>query len=545
MRKTIGKIHKSTYSNSEVGLDHDVGNIKSDTQAISENKHAAVTKFSHKSQGIIRCEHTELSRTCTFCMTNAFTELVSNLPNEEKASVFEYLIYMMSQADKEVLAYHIGSNESHAIRNDAQSFAMMYKDVNTISSFDISRWLCGRNEVLKNFMLGVGQLNSVDRVDKGKTIVLAAAMEQSYKLCLPSLVSPFAFLQNLCLYTLTGSKTAVNIFGRTAPSGGYKTIFKWLYDQKTTPPVCPAGETMNVFDKEQVVRRKTAIKPNSKAKVSIIANKGITQLSEECLLQSNETLKHLYLSTCSKRDTIPKEHEEELKAAALEVINPENEQYRIYETLHYEQLFPFIEIAMKCVLEETEDSQSNKGLFDFIDEKITCDDERDKFVKGTLCGTLNSKRKQICIGFKEKEGIRTAKSLLKENSDAESIHQPQKSQVTFQKIQFRINSNDSTGTVEGHGNIEITSTLDVEECERYDHFTSNHRSKKEIVLSDPVFCNPNSLQTVALVLRQIGIENGISRYISSESSDHDDNMRHWTFVCCECVPYLICKKLKD
>lgn len=35
----------------------------------------------------------------------------------------------------------------------------------------------------------------------------------------------------------------------------------------------------------------------------------------------------------------------------------------------------------------------------------------------------------------------------------------------------------------------------------------------------------------------IGTENGIVRYGGS--------LRHWTFICCDGLPYLICKKLKD
>ncbi|CAG2197472.1 unnamed protein product [Mytilus edulis] len=75
------------------------------------------------------------------------------------------------------------------------------------------------------------------------------------------------------------------------------------------------------------------------------------------------------------------------------------------------------------------------------------------------------------------------------------------------------------------------------EMTQFSHITSYHDGKHEVVLSDPVFCNPNSIATVARVLKKIGEENGIIKYGGTK--------RHWTFVCCDGLPYMIIKKLKE
>ena len=382
-RKLVGKIHKSSYDD-PFSEHHEPDMYKKGHQERKKEKQDTTVP----KKVIYNCVHFEFTNNCVSCMVNGFHEVISRVSEDEKAAIFSQLLELMSKEDRSILAYQFGLKENTSIRKDAQSFALMYKDVDAISSFDVTRWLHGRNAVIKNFMLGTGQLDfRRDTYGTDKTIVLASVVEQSYKICVPNLVSPFAFLQNLCLYTLTGSKTAIDIFGRTAPSGGYKTIYRWLYDQKAAEPVCPPGETMNVFDNEQIIGRKTAIKPNSKARVSIITNKGTTQLSDECTLQKDKKYKPFQIL---KRQDLGGEHDNKLKDVAQDVIDQENERYKTYETLHYEQLFHFLNVSLKCVADEQDQKDDEiQGLIlsDFIDNKITQEDESNKFTTCATCGT--------------------------------------------------------------------------------------------------------------------------------------------------------------
>ena len=50
-------------------------------------------------------------------------------------------------------------------------------------------------------------------------IGLTNAIEQVYSLCDKRLICPFAFLQSLCIYSVTGSRKTVDLNGKVKPSG--------------------------------------------------------------------------------------------------------------------------------------------------------------------------------------------------------------------------------------------------------------------------------------------------------------------------------------
>ena len=89
-------------------------------------------------------------------------------------------------------------------------------------------------------------------MEQDKEITLAASVEMAYRMNLPKLVS-FAFLQTVCLYCIIGSRLVVDLTSKTRPSGGYKTVYQWLFEQSTKEPIFLKGDVMNVFDNEQVV----------------------------------------------------------------------------------------------------------------------------------------------------------------------------------------------------------------------------------------------------------------------------------------------------
>ena len=71
---------------------------------------------------------------------------------------------------------------------------------------------------------------------------------------------------------MTGSKACLNLSGSSNPAGHYSTVTKWLMEQGTEEKKCPAGDLINVFDNEQVISRKSGIKSDHKASVSVITN---------------------------------------------------------------------------------------------------------------------------------------------------------------------------------------------------------------------------------------------------------------------------------
>ena len=67
--------------------------------------------------------------------------------------------------------------------------------------------------------------------------------------------------------------------------------------------------------------------------------------------------------------------------------------------------------------------------------------------------------------------------------------------------------------------------------ERYGHvITAYTQEATDVILLDPVFVNPNSTDTIPLVLRHIGRKAGISKYSQGGAEG-----RQWTCVCCDGV----------
>lgn len=70
-------------------------------------------------------------------------------------------------------------------------------------------------------------------------------------------ISPLSLAPMLLLYNATGSKTAVEIFTHTLPSGGYNFLQKWLLELK--PDISISGKSESdliyAFDNNQRLQK--------------------------------------------------------------------------------------------------------------------------------------------------------------------------------------------------------------------------------------------------------------------------------------------------
>ena len=76
---------------------------------------------------------------------------------------------------------------------------------------------------------------------------------------------------------------------------------------------------------------------------------------------------------------------------------------------HYEQLYCFIESAIKVVMKEQ--TATEGGFLDSVDEKILQDAQDESTITCPICGFVNGKRKLKCEGCGEKEGLKRAKDI--------------------------------------------------------------------------------------------------------------------------------------
>ena len=77
---------------------------------------------------------------------------------------------------------------------------------------------------------------------------------------------------------------------------------------------------------------------------------------------------------------------------------------------------------------------------------------------------------------------------------------------------------------------------------RYNHVNSSHSGlSTDVILLDPVFLNPNSIDNILLVFRHIAKKAKIAKYY--KDCERPTDARYWTCVCCDRLPHGLVRKL--
>jgi hypothetical protein len=374
-------------------------------------------------------------------LTKLIEKSLQQMNTMEKHTFFSEILTLLSDTDLSVLSHCYGQVLRPRILNDAKTCTMLYRDTEEMAMFESERWLQHRDKSLLSFIMGLERkpFNLECKISCEKKTILPSVrvVEQVYMICMPSIILPVSFLLNLTTYALTGSKSVVNMLGNTSPSGHYKVVTQWLREQESQETQVPCGDVMNVFDNEQVIGRKHAIKANNKAKISVITNKGYVLLASENCHQNDVNLKPCHsLSTLSSKED---ELSSKIRRVVNEMMEMSSERYEEYEKLHYEQVFHFIDDAIHTVLEEQ--IATSETITDDIDKCVKQSELEEVTIVCASCGTRNRKRKIICDGCQGKDGLKKAREMKKMPlSDAKDKDKPE----SFTKISFIEGDNDST-----------------------------------------------------------------------------------------------------
>ena len=78
------------------------------------------------------------------------------LKSEDKEYFFKSFIGMLAPEDMSIISYHIGKSLSCSVVKDAQSFSLLYKDVEALSNINLSGWMKAREPSVVSFVLGIG-----------------------------------------------------------------------------------------------------------------------------------------------------------------------------------------------------------------------------------------------------------------------------------------------------------------------------------------------------------------------------------------------------
>ncbi|CAG2202921.1 unnamed protein product [Mytilus edulis] len=151
-----------------------------------------------------------------------------------------------------------------------------------------------------------------------------------------------------------GNRLAVDIIGNCCPAGHYQTVTSWLREQGTKEPEIPISDLINVFDNEQVIGRKSAIRPNQKHKQN----------------EENE-------NTDGQQELLNSITSEMMSQSSKRIIKMERD--------HFEQLYYFVNAAIEVVKQEP--VLEGDKIEVIIDQKVAIDALDDLMMQCATCGT--------------------------------------------------------------------------------------------------------------------------------------------------------------
>lgn len=451
--------------------------------------------------------------------------LVQGVAPEDRGLWKEFLSFM-NEKQQQAVTLEIAASQSNVIIKDCQNVGGQYKNMNFFDT-DLMEWLADRNGVVVNFFAGIingstGQ--SVSDLSEAELYKLVHMVENVYGICHKNIICPFSFMQNVSLYTTTNSRYGSSLLNATQPCGSYTSLQSTLNETfAAVPAKIPPVDCMTVFDNEQVIGKKSGIQPSQKARCSVITNLAYVKLDSESQLQQMQNVmqknwfqmkgfeaKMKFLKG-NELENLSSERNVFLQTVQS-IINQDADED--LEKTHYTQLYYFVDAALKDV--QAQQIKVGDHFRDDIDDQVEV--RGSDTIQCEICGKHNPKRKLICDGCKEKEGLKAARE--------------KKTQQTCGMEPVRGSMSYKTKATEFNYDADQVKTTrfvcETEDC-KYAHVQHGHKNVKEMIILDPIYANPNSFETIAMVLRQIGLENGIYRY--------GGTMRHWTFVVCDGLPH--------
>ena len=160
-------------------------------------------------------------------------------------------------------------NLNCALYEDAQKVSGEYKNISFLKCINVSDWLSERNPCFISFLSSATGVAINDSRTK-KMNAFSHLIEQVLYTRKLNLVTPFSFKRNLIMYSITNSKTAVNLQSSWESSGSYTTVHD-IVTSKVDPKNCPDGDVHSTIDNNQKVGMCTwKIREGSTVPLSIV-----------------------------------------------------------------------------------------------------------------------------------------------------------------------------------------------------------------------------------------------------------------------------------
>ena len=472
-------------------------------------------------------EYKPHSKTCDIChVCEDQTEEDSNAEIDEIVSRFLALSYneQLKCLTKIIESVYEGQSLKNKIQKVTENYP--YNQLQTIKHLELRQYIESFDEFLLNAIFAfTGQ-----RMETVKLQYLVPLLESFYRISDPKFIGAWSFMQNLITFSSAKSKQACNILGTAIPGSKYSTITAFLNDTDTGREAeCPTGDLVFMFDNEQVIGKSWSVTAKNKVKMSVITNVAVLQLKDNnssCIQQIEHLMPGQWLTAEGKQDIITELCKEPVDEQAQSLRD--SHFFLKLKRTHYQELYRTIDIVIEQVKEELFLDPASGERLDFIDKAVEKLEMEKKFQKCPKCGFLLELKKRKCSQCK----ILIADYKKKVTSD--NIMDNAKTEQTG-----------SAATNSGTKMKQHYTELDRERKTsllRYNHVTSSHSGvATDVILLDPVFLNPNSIDNIILVLRHIARKAKIAKYFKDQERPRD--ARFWTFICCDGLPHGLVRKL--
>lgn len=214
------------------------------------------------------------------------------LNSNDKSKTIESFLEHLSDEQRQELAYCVASREGRKMYMDSEEISDEYLDLQYMEQMDLGRWLSARNACVLAFLQGSSGCGKIlEETSERDRFRLAVIIEQLYRMRSSKRVFPWSFLVALNIYKKTGSKEVINTLAAAYSTPTYYVLQNWLKEQGGKEVEYPKGLTMNVFDNEQAIGRRTGVHPSNRARCSVVTNVAVCTLDAENTIQQDDSLK--------------------------------------------------------------------------------------------------------------------------------------------------------------------------------------------------------------------------------------------------------------
>ena len=402
-----------------------------------------------------------------------------------------------------------------------------YDQLQTIENFELSQYIESFDEFLLNAILAfTGQ-----RKDTVKLQHLVPLLESVYRISDPKFIGAWSFMQNLITFSTAKSRHACNVLGTAIPGAKYSNIAGFLSNTESGNEAdCPDGDVVFMFDNEQVIGKSWSVTAKNKVKMSIITNVAVLKLEAS----SYQTVEHLMPGqwlTSEGKEGVIEELCKELGDQPAHGLR-DSSFFQNLKKEHYKELYRTLDIVIEQVQGEVKTDLESGKVFDYIDQAVSKMMIEKKYKNCPKCGVLLEVKKRKCNQCK----ISITDFNKKMSQDSVQHH--------IETVPLGSATSDKSSGIkikQHHFQSEEGSTRKSSVL-RYNHIESSHSGlTTDVILLDPVFLNPNSIDNIVLVLRHIARKAKIAKYYRDYERPTD--ARYWTFVCCDGLPHGIVRKL--